>query len=161
MAGRPLLRGFFFFAELAGGLALGTKGSAMRIDHLSLVAGGPERTARSGLVGRLAQTGLARLLLQLRLGLHHGFGAFAPVTRGLQIGGTQRTLSEPHLLRALHVGQGLLGRTPRGLGTRLFGTRSCGSRHALTNDRGLIVDALVAQPMQGVERVAEAHDSRV
>ena len=158
MAGGPLLRGRFFFGALAGGVALGAPVSAMRVDDLGLVAGRSERAARGGLVGCLAQAGVARSLLLFGLGLHHRFGALVPVSRGLQIGGAQLALAEPHLLRAGHVDHGLLGGVPRALGPRFFRACTSGTRRAFADDGSLLVDALVAQPVQGIERVAVTHD---
>ena len=139
------------------GGALSPKRVSVSVDHLCFVAGGSQRAPRGRLGNRLRRLLFPRAAFALGLGLELGGSALLPISDDSQIGCAHEPLVQPHLLRSAERQELLLGTASDSLRAVGIAARPSGARGALAEHACLAIDPLLAQPVQGLERVAVTH----
>lgn len=133
----------------------------MRIDQLGLPVGVAERPSRNHLGRTLVQARLASFVFALCPEFELCVGPLSPVTNRPQISGAQKPLIQTLPLRPRKLVDAELGAAPGPLGLGLRGASLCGAQSALSHGPSLLVDTRLTEPLQGIERVAAAHGTRV
>jgi len=155
-----LLGSEFFLGTVLLGGPLSSKGIPMRVDDFGFVAGAREAAARSGFgsgrrglrfTGALLELGLAR---ELRL------CALLPISDQSQIAGAHQSLFQSRALGVGEICDLSFSVAPYGLGAICRDTRRGCSLHALAERPRVALDALLPQPMQGLERVPVPHAAK-
>jgi len=130
------------------------------VEHLRLVAGSSERAARCELGRSFASLCFLRAPFAVGFGRQLCRGALLPVTGYLQIGCAQKPLTQSQALRGRHRRHLPFGVVPSGLGAGRFGARAGGALRALAEHTRFAIDALLAQPMEGLERITVTHGEK-
>ncbi len=104
---------------------------------------------------------LAGALLALGFVSQLSVRSFAPIIHDLKLTGAHQPITQAPVFGTGHVQDGMLGAHALGGGAQLGARCLCRAGSALAHDRGPLIDALVAQPMQSIEGVAVTHRASV
>jgi hypothetical protein len=159
--GRPLLRRSFFLGALSTRLAGRPPTVAVRVDELSLAAGGTQRPTRHGLYRDRRRPRFDRAHFTRSLHFQIGFGTHAPVGHPRELARAYATRVQPSLLGLRELDELLLGGNPNTLRPRFIRACARRARGSVTHLGRLTIHALLAQPAERFERVPMLHSPSV
>ena len=140
---------------------LGAPIDSVGVDQPRFTARDTESAARHGLGNDLGVQRFSGAELTLELHAQLQLGALSPVAHLRELARAQPAPFEPSLLGVRNLCDALLGFVPRDLRER-FGRASAGRpSHPLTHLGGSLVDALLAQPLECLERITVPHPRSV
>jgi hypothetical protein len=151
----------FLFSALLSGFTLGAPIDSVGIDQLRLAARDAQSATRHGLRDDLGVQRFSGAELSLELRSQLCLRTLSPVAHLRELARTQPAVLEPSLLGVRNLRNALFGIVSRDLRARFRRASAGRPRRTLTDLGGSLVDALLAQPVERLERIAVSHSRSV
>jgi hypothetical protein len=157
----PLLCCRFLFRTLLSGFTLGAPIDSVGIDQLRLAARDTQSATRDSLRDDLGVQRFTGAELSLELRSQLCLRPLSPVAHLRELARTQPAVREPSLLGVRNFRNALLSVVSRHLRAYFRRAGARRPRRTLTDLGRSLVDALLAQPVERLERIAVSHPRSV